>query len=112
VPTYSTLWTRTRRVPNETYGEQQDYGPREVRVAGAAKARMITLGPLGSSFRGVQGAENKARPPWGWFDMTERDRPLGEWFLDPAAAVRRHFPTIDMDTGYLHQPFLGVTRTP
>lgn len=112
VPTFTTMWARARKVPNETYGELQDYGAREVRTAGAAKAGTTTLGPLGSSFRGVQGAENKARPPWGWFDMTERDRPLGEWFLDPAAAVRRHFPSLDMDTGYLHQPFLGVIRTP
>lgn len=112
VPTYSTLWARARNVPNETYGEVQDYGDREVRAAGATKAGTIALGGLGSSFRGVQGAENKARPPWGWFDMTERDRPLGEWFLDPAAAVRRHFPALNMDTAYLHQPFLGVTRMP
>lgn len=112
VPTITTLWERARKVPNETYGERQDYGEREVRAAGAAKAGTTKLGPIGSSFRGVQGAENKARPPWGWFDMTERDRPLGEWFFDPAAAVRRHFPSLEMDAGYLHQPFLGVTRTP
>jgi len=112
LPTYSTMWARARTAPNETYGEVQDYGEREVRTAGAPKAGTFMLGGLGSSFRGVQGAENKARPPWGWFDMTERDRPLGEWFLDPAAAVRRHFPTLDMDTGYLRQPFLGITRTP
>lgn len=112
LPTYSTMWARARAVPNETYGEAQDYGEREVRVTGAAAAPTVKLGSLGSSFRGVQGAENKARPPWGWFDMTERDRPLGEWFFDPAAAVRRHFPSIEMDTGYLHQPFLGITREP
>ena len=113
LPTFETMWARAHRVPNETYGETQDYGRREIRVAGVtATVRTTTIGPLGSSFRGVQGAENKARPPWGWFDMSERDRPLGEWFLDPAAAVQRHFPSSAIDVHYVHQPFLGITRTP
>lgn len=109
LPLYNTMWARAQRVPNETYGEAQDYGVREVAVAGG-RPRVATLGSLGSSFRGVQGAENKARPPWGWFDMTERSRPLGEWFLDPAAAVKRHFPSAGIDAAYLHQPFLGIVR--
>ena len=40
LPTYHTLWARTRRVPNETYGEAQEYGTREVKVA-AASAKPI-----------------------------------------------------------------------
>ena len=52
-----------------------------------------------------------ARPPWAWFDATERDRPLGEWFLDPAGSVRDHFDTIDdVSDMYVHQPFMGVFR--
>ncbi len=113
LPTFETMWARAQRVPNETYGEAQDYGRRSVTAAaGTPAVRTTELGRLGSSFRGVQGAANKARPPWGWFDMTEPDRPLGEWFLDPAAAVLRHFPSSGIDVHYLHQPFLGITRTP
>lgn len=112
LPTYHTMWARARRVPNETYGEAQDYGSRDVKVAGATPAtKSVALGSLGSAFRGVQGAENKARPPWGWFDMSERDRPLGEWFFDPATAVLRHFPDSGINPAYVHQPFLGVIRT-
>lgn len=112
LPLYHTIWARAQRVPNETFGEVQDYGTREARGAPAGSApRPVQLGSLGSSFRGVQGAENKARPPWGWFDMAERERPLGEWFFDPAAAVARHFPALGIDTSYLHQPFYGIVRT-
>jgi hypothetical protein len=111
LPLHETIWARTRRGPNETFGEMSDYGSREVSLAGAVGAKKsVRLGPLGSSFRGVNGAENKARPPWGWFDMTERERPLGEWFFDPAAVINRHFPTANVATAYIHQPFLGVIR--
>jgi hypothetical protein len=113
LPTYSTWWTRARGGVNETYGEEVDYGTRAVRVAtagGRAATRSVKLGRLGSAIRGLEGAANKARPPWGWFDMTERDRPLGEWFLDPAATVGGHFRAAKIATAYLHQPFLGVIR--
>lgn len=118
LPTYGTWWARarTKTGSNETYAEVQDYGTRVVRVATTTAnqqpvTRSVKLGPLGSAIRGLEGAANKARPPWGWFDMTEKDRPLGEWFFDPAAAVSRHFPGATISTAYLHQPFLGVTRT-
>lgn len=107
-----TMWARSRSAPNETFGAAQDYGAREVIVAGGGPAtrRTVRLGSIGSSFRGVQGAENMARPPWGWFDMSERNRPLGEWFFDPATVVQRHFPALNIETAYVHQPFLGLIR--
>jgi len=47
--------------------------------------------PLGSALRGQVGFPNRARAPWGWFDSMEKERPLGEWFFDPAAVIKRHF---------------------
>jgi len=117
LPTYGTWWARARANggENETYADARDYGTWVVRTATATEkgkplTRSIKMGVLGSSIRGLEGAANKARPPWGWFDMTERERPLGEWFFDPAKVVSRHFPGVKMETAYLHQPFLGVTR--
>mgnify|MGYP001424797509 CR=1 FL=1 len=113
VPTYGTWWARARTGVNETYGEAQDYGTREVRVAtpsGKPTTRAVKLGRLGSAILGLEGAANKARPPWGWFDMTERDRPLGEWFFDPAAVISRHVPDAKISAAYVHHPFLGVIR--
>ena len=53
-------------------------------IKDAVVSQAMKLGVLESALRGVAGAPNKARPPWGWFDISERDRPLGEWFFDPA----------------------------
>jgi hypothetical protein len=116
-PLYSTLWKTAGGGPNETYGEAVDYGTRTIKVAAASDAtsgvdQEVRLGLLGSALRGVAGARNKARPPWGWFDMGDRDRPLGEWFFDPAGTVARHLgPSArDWSAAYLHQPFVGVIR--
>jgi hypothetical protein len=52
-----------------------------------------------------------ARPPWGWFDSRERDRPLGEWFLDPAGIIARHFtPDEPFSRVYVHHPYLGIVE--
>lgn len=112
LPLFDTLWARSQDAPNETFGAAQDYGARSITAANAMPpaARSVRLGSRGSSFRGVQGAENMARPPWGWFDMSERSRPLGEWFFDPAAVVQRHFPSLVFDQTYVHQPFLELVR--
>jgi hypothetical protein len=40
---------------------------------------------------GKVGASNMSRPPLDCFDNAEKDRPAGEWFLDPAAVIKRHF---------------------
>ena len=50
-----------------------------------------------------------ARPPWGWFDNRERERPLGEWFFDPAGTIARHFsPAEPFSLVYVHHPYLGI----
>ena len=111
VPIYSTIWASARGGVNDTYGEAEDYGTRTISIAAAAAPITATLGLLGSALKGLAGAANKARPPWGWFDMRERERPLGEWFFDPAATVKRHFKTLGaLSTAYFHEPFLGVLR--
>jgi hypothetical protein len=57
------------------------------------------------------GAENAARPPWGWFDRAERDAAPGPWFFDPAATVKRHFRAgTEFSPSYTHAPFVGVFR--
>ena len=114
LPLYATLWPRARKGANETYGAVLDYGSRTVNVEGASgkiASRNVRLGSLGTAFRGVVGAPNMARPPWGWFDRDERDEKPGAWFFDPAAIVKRHFkPGDDFSTAYMHAPFLGVFR--
>lgn len=52
-----------------------------------------------------------ARPPWGWFDSSEKDRPLGEWFFDPAGTIKRHFALpSSFSVTYVHQPARGLFR--
>ena len=54
---------------------------------------------------------NMARPPWGWFDSSEKDRPLGEWFFDPAGTIKRHFALpSSFSVTYVHQPARGLFR--
>jgi len=114
VPTYRTLWTQARTGLNPTYGSLSDYGTRAVnRVGpdGSESPVQVQFGEMGSAFRGVEGAVNMARPPWGWFDSSERDRPLGEWFLDPAGSATRRIELLrGAGASYLHQPFLGIFR--
>lgn len=114
LPLYTTLWPRARHGTNETYGEALDYGTRTVKVVGASgktTIRNAKLGSLGAAFRGVVGAANRARPPWGWYDREERDEAPGAWFFDPASIVKRHFKLgDDFAAAYLHAPFLGVFR--
>jgi hypothetical protein len=108
VPLSSTLWPRARGGANQTYAETHDYGA--VRVTTPAGEQAVTLGELGSAFRGSVGG-NMARPPWGWFDGRERDRPLGEWFFLPAETVQRTYGLgAEFSTTYVHHPILGVTR--
>jgi hypothetical protein len=114
LPLYTTLWAEAQSGANKTYGEVHDYTGWQfakglIEVPAAAKA--AKPGQIGSAFLGKVGAKNMARPPWGWFDSSERDRPLGEWFFSPAETIKRHFQQGDnFSTGYLHQPFLGVFR--
>ncbi len=110
VPIESTLWARAQSGRNETYGEQFNYGTRHLTVAG--KRRAFWLSTLGSAFLGVNGGRNMARPPWGWFDRNERHRPLGEWYFDPAATIKRHFHLDDsFSISYTAHLLLQTTST-
>lgn len=114
LPIYSTLWAHARGGENDTYGEAHSYSSVSIRTlaedSGQIESQSRT-GSFGSAFRGTVGAPNMARPPWGWFDSTEKDRPLGEWFFDPAGVVKRHYQLGDDFSGeYAHEPYLGVFR--
>ncbi len=120
VSTYHTLWARAREGDSTLFADVRDYGAMSVEVAApvqrdafvAPSVREVKLGLLGASLRGVDGALNMARPPWGWFDATDRDRPLGEWFFDPANTVIRHVDTLRavIVPAYVHHPFMNVFR--
>ncbi|MEP7307021.1 MAG: hypothetical protein ABJA98_16025 [Acidobacteriota bacterium] len=121
LPLYTTFWKAASTGENDSFGEAVDYGTRTIVVVALGKGgvptvapRQVRIGKIGSALRGVAGGQNKARPPWGWFDKSERNRPLGEWFFDPAGTVLRHrgVTTERWATAYLHQPFLGVVRDP
>lgn len=114
LPLHSTLWPRARRGAKETFGQSSDYGTLTLSVAdarGRVVSRKVKVGKVGSAFAGKVGAENAARPPWGWFDREERTATPGAWFFDPAATLKRHYNLGDeFSTAYLHAPFIGVTR--
>jgi hypothetical protein len=101
IPIYDTLWQQAQQGENETYGEAAEYqkftvtkyqmnasGPND---SASGQSVEHQPGTLGSAFRGTVGFKNKARPPWGWFDQMEKERPAGEWFFDPAGVIARHF---------------------
>jgi hypothetical protein len=111
---YDTLWPRAHDGINETYGATYDYATISVNVvqkSGKTISQQVNLGTLGAAFSGKVGAENMARPPWGWFDIDERDERTGLWFFDPASVIKRHFNLVgNFSTAYLDAPFLGVFR--
>ncbi len=107
-----TLWQRAQTGESETYAEVIDYQTVKVSLQQLdGKAAMIeqSLGKLGAAFRGTVGFKNKARAPWGWYDSSEPERPLGEWFFDPATVLARHFnlePTFAQ--AYTYHPFFKL----
>lgn len=111
-----TLWPFARAQLDELYGGSFDYGRWTVDVLDSdarVVSREVTVGKVGSLFRGVVGGRNMARPPWGWYDQDEPDRRQGEWFLAPAETIKRHFDVgEDFSTTYLHHPVVGVLRGP
>jgi hypothetical protein len=114
VPIYPTFWRKALGDNNETFGLTQDYGDVSIQVAaagGKSTPKKAQVGRVGSAFLGKVGAANMSRPPWGWFDNQERNRPAGEWFLDPAAVIKRHFnPQGEFSVVYVHNPALAVFR--
>jgi hypothetical protein len=111
---YDTLWPRAKKGINETYGAVYNYATMKVDVvqgSGKITSRQIKLGSLGAAFTGKVGAQNIARPPWGWFERAEREKIPGPWFFNPATVIKQHFRLGDnFSTAYLHAPFLGVFR--
>jgi hypothetical protein len=131
-PIYSTLWKRSDPAYSDSLAKfdemyatdpsslKYDYGTFKVQALEAASgnvvAREAKVGVRGSTFHGEACFKNKARPPWGWFDMFEmtgnNPPPLGEWFLNPASAIARHFK-LDADKMpqvYVSNPYLGISE--
>jgi hypothetical protein len=111
LPLAQKLWPLALKGENETYGATQDFGTVKIEVWANGKVvkKSVKIGKIGAAFRGLEGMPNAARPPWGWFDSTEKDLPPGQWFFDPAATIKRHFKLDDkFFTAYVRQPFLGV----
>jgi len=112
VSLYDTLWARAQTGANDTFGDEYAFAPFVVRVrqaSGDDASLEVEPGVLGVSLRGVVGGQHMARPPWGWFDSRERERPLGGWFLDPAGTISRHFsPDEPFSLVYVHHPYLGI----
>jgi hypothetical protein len=111
---YDTLWPLARKGVNQTFGAASRYTPLNISVfqtLGKLLKRQVNLGTLGTAFLGNVGATNMARPPWGWFDRTDSQQPLGSWFFDPATTVKSHFNVgAEFSTSYMHAPFLGIFR--
>jgi hypothetical protein len=104
-----TFWQRAQTGENETYAEAFEYPTFKLtlrQLDGQANVLEWTVGKLGAAFRGTVGFKNKARPPWGWYDMSETDRPPGEWFFDPATVIAQHFHLDATFTpAYIYHPF-------
>jgi len=115
-PLYTTLWASALNGKNQTFAEAHDYRKLLAAVSTKSTGEMTNANQtienkIGSAFRGKVGGTNMARPPWGWFDAKERDRPLGEWFFDPAGTVKRHFKLGEsFTTVYTHAPAAGIAR--
>jgi hypothetical protein len=109
---YETLWQQAQAGENDTFGEVLEYKPLTIatqQLDGTTISLEQQLGKLGAAFRGTIGFKNKARPPWGWFDSTEKDRPLGEWFFDPAGVIARHFSLPQTFVqAYVYHPYLKI----
>jgi hypothetical protein len=114
LPVYTTLWAHARDSMgvNETFGESYDFPIFRVLcylVTGRTDEVQLAMGFLGVALRGAVAFPNKARPPWGWYAITEKGRPRGEWFFDPADVVKRHFRTGEkFSTAYTFNPYLNI----
>ena len=104
----SLLWSKASGEAGQTYGVTNDY--KEVKLTvelnGKASEKTFKIGTVGCAFLGAVGGINMARPPWGWFDRDEKDVPLGQWFFDPATAIKRDFKLdAEFSTTYTRLPF-------
>jgi hypothetical protein len=107
LPLSTTIWPRAAKAPNITFGAANDYGT--ITLATASGEKKVKIGTLGMAFLGKVGAPNAARAPWGWFDLDERDQPLGQWFFDPARVIQRHFKLGEkFSLAYTRHPLFGI----
>jgi hypothetical protein len=76
---YTTLWAHRLSI-----GSEQTFG----------EARTFMNGTYGAAFRGDNYKKNSANPPWQWKAKIDGSSglPPGTWFLDPARAMRVHYP--------------------
>ncbi len=109
LPLQTTIWPRATSNSNITFGGSHDYGQITINVAqgnGGATVRKVTVGKIGVAFLGKAGGINMARTPWAWFDKDTREQPLGRWFFDPAAIIKRDFSLDEsFSTAYTRLPF-------
>lgn len=90
----STLWAHRFEVgPKQAFGE----------------ARLFPQGRFGASFNGDNYIDDGADAPWSWGHDPDHGLARGEWFMDPAKAMRTHFPRQKdrFSTVYLSNPFRG-----
>ena len=112
------LWNKANAQSNSqgnaTYGAFHKYGIVKIDLArpdGRVTPRRINLGNRGAAFLGKTGGINMARPPWAWFDRTNRAAQLGQWFFDPAAVVKQDFKLANtFSTAYVRTPFWATGR--
>jgi hypothetical protein len=75
----------------------------------------MPVAEVGGSFFGVKHGRDKAKPFWGWHDMSTQRRKIlatGQWGADPAYGVSRNltFPADKpVSLEYTYNPYLGVT---
>lgn len=115
IPLYSTLWQHAQVTqPDDTYGEVFDYGVVKAQAFDPVKHKaedwQHDIGKVGSSFRGEAEGKDKARPPWGWFDVFDKSIHQGDWFFNPAPLVKKHYQFDDkFSLAYVFNPYLGIT---
>jgi len=109
-PLVDTFWKRAVDGKGETFATESNYPAYAIRsekTANQAVEVKIPSRKLGSTLKGSVGFANKARMPWGWYDQTDRERPAGEWFFDPASVIARHFDLEDsFSRVYVYHPYL------
>lgn len=103
-PIATTFWIEAQRGITPTFAEVSDHGLVLIDMLRGDRVEETTwrIGGIGSAFRGSVGGRNLARPPWAWFDGKDKAQPMGQWFFDPARAVRRDYALDDsFSTAYL-----------
>ena len=105
------FWKRALDGKGDTFASESNFPSFAIRseqTAGrAVEVKKIPARKLGSSLKGSVGFANKARMPWGWYDVAEKERPAGEWFFDPASVIARHFGLEDsFSRVYVYHPYL------